>query len=97
MLIIKSRRTARLFWHDHPSSYILFLDDFLYQRLQQKRVPVAITMYFIRRIYLGISVSMATEKKQVSEIRILAETAHSKDRFEATATPCYCKPIFIFS
>lgn len=58
---------------------------------------MAVTMYFVRGIYLRISVSMATEKKQVSEIRILAETAYSKDRFEATATPCYCKPMFIFS
>jgi hypothetical protein len=58
---------------------------------------VAIPVYFIGGIDLLISVSMAIEKKYVSEIRIIMETAFSKDRFEATATPYYCKPIHIFS
>ena len=40
---------------------------------------------------------MATLKKQFNEIRILKETAYNKDRFEATATPYYCRPIYIFS
>jgi hypothetical protein len=36
---------------------------------------VAIPVFFIEGIYLLIYVSMATEMKQVSAIRILAETA----------------------
>jgi hypothetical protein len=48
---------------------------------------MAIPVYFIGRLYLLISVSMATEKKPLREVSILVETAYNKDRFEDIATP----------
>jgi hypothetical protein len=40
---------------------------------------------------------MITEKKQVSETRLPAETAYSTDRSEATATSYYCVRPYTFS
>jgi hypothetical protein len=47
------------------------------------------SVFYRRDIFT--SVSMATQKKEVSKIRIVAETTHRTDGFEVVSSPYYSK------